>query len=263
MTIEYRWAEGHYDRYAALAGDLVGREVNVIATSGGITAALAVKKATSTIPIVFFTGADPVAAGLVSSLARPDGNLTGVTIQLDELTPKRLELLAELGPQARLIALLVNPARASEPSLSGMQEAARAKGVQLLIVKGATEGEIDAAFATLVDRHGDALMVGSDPFFASRREQIVALASRYAVPAIFPDREFATSGGLISYAPSFIAALHLVGTYAGKILKGAKPADLPVQQPTAFELVINMKTAKALGLTVPQSLLARADEVIE
>ena len=263
LTIEYRWAEGHYDRFPALAADLVGRKVGVIAVGGGTTAALAAKNATSTIPIVFFTGVDPVAAGLVSSLARPGGNLTGVTIQLDELTPKRLELLAELVPRARVIALLVNPARASELSLSGMQEAARTKDVQLPIVKAATEGEIDAAFATLADRHADALIVGSDPFFASRREQIVALASRYAVPAIFPDREFAASGGLISYAPSFAAALRLVGTYTGRILKGAKPGDLPVQQPTTFELVINLKTAKALGLTVPQSILARADEVIE
>jgi putative ABC transport system substrate-binding protein len=263
LAIEYRWAEGHYDRFPAMAADLVALKVDVIAVGGGTTAALAAKKATSTIPIVFFIGVDPVAVGLVAGLARPRGNLTGVTVQLDELAPKRLELLAELAPRARVMGLLVNPTRASELSVSGMQEAARVKDVQLLIVKAATEGEIDAAFATLGDRHADALIVASDPFFAGQREQIVALAARYAVPAIFPDREFTASGGLISYAPSFTAALRLVGAYVGKILKGAKPADLPVQQPDKFELVINLKTAKALGLTVPQSILAGADEVIE
>jgi putative ABC transport system substrate-binding protein len=263
VAIEYRWAEGHYDRYPALAADLVGHNVDLIVAGGGTTAALAAKNATATIPIIFFTGVDPVAVGLVSSLARPGGNLTGVNIQLDELTPKRLELLAELVPQARVIALLVNPARASELSPSGMREAARAKGLQLPIVKAATEGGIDAAFATLADRHVDALIVASDPFFAGRREQIVALASRYAVPAIYPDPEFIASGGLISYAPNFTAAVGLTGVYAGEILKGAKPADLPVQRPTAFELIINLKTAKALGITVPQVLLAQADEVSE
>jgi putative ABC transport system substrate-binding protein len=263
LAIEYRWAEGHYDRYPALAADLAGRKVDVITTVGGVTAALAVKATTATIPIVFLSGTDPVAAGLVANLARPGGNLTGVSIQLDELMPKRLDLLSELVPRARVFALLVNPARASELSPSGMQEAARTKGVQLPIVKASTADEIDAAFDTLVNLHADALIVGSDPFFPNRREQIVALASRYAVPAIFPDREFTASGGLISYAPSFAAALRLVGTYVGRILKGVKPADLPVQQPDKFELVINLKTAKALGLTVPQSLLARADEVIE
>ena len=263
LAIEYRWAEGHYDRYPALAADLEGHNVDLIVAGGGTTAALAAKNATSTIPIVFFTGVDPVAVGLVSSFARPGGNLTGVTIQLDELTPKRLELLAELVPQARVIALLVNPDRASELSPSGMREAALAKGMQLPIVKAATERGIDAAFATLADRHVDALIVASDPFFAGRREQIVALASRYAVPAIYPDPEFIASGGLISYAPSFTAAVRLTGVYAGKILKGAKPADLPVQRPTAFELIINLKTAKALGITVPRLLLAQADEVSE
>ncbi|HZK88689.1 MAG TPA: ABC transporter substrate-binding protein [Stellaceae bacterium] len=262
LAIEYRWAEGHYDRFPAMAADFVARNVDVIVAGGGTTAALAAKKATSTIPIVFFTGVDPVAIGLVSSLARPGGNLTGVSIQLNELTPKRLELLTELVPQAKAIALLVNPT-ASKLDISGMLADARAKGVQLPIAKAATEGEIDAAFAALDDRHAGALIVASDPFFAGRREQIVALAARYAVPAIFPDREFTVSGGLISYAPSFAEAMRLVGIYSGKVLKGAKPADLPVQQPTKFELVINLKTAKALGLTVPQVLLAQADEVIE
>src|SRR5665213_2970513 len=201
LAIEYRWAEGHYDRFPAMAADFVARNVDVIVAGGGTTAALAAKKATSTIPIVFFTGVDPVAIGLVSSLARPGGNLTGVSIQLNELTPKRLELLTELVPQAKAIALLVNPTRASELDISGMLADARGKGVQLPIVKAATEGGIDAAFAALGDRRAQALIVASDPFFAGRREQIVALAARYAVPAIFPDREFTVSGGLISYAP--------------------------------------------------------------
>ena len=209
-------------------------------------------------------GGDPVAAGLVPSLARPGGNLTGVSIQLTELTPKRLELLSELVPQAKVIALLVNPSNANADRLSrDLQEAARTRGVRLPVVKASTTGEIDAAFASLANRHAEALIVGDDPFFASRGEQIVALTSRYAVPAIFPDRKFTTSGGLVSYGPSFAAALRAVGGYVGRILDGTKPADLPVQQPTKFELVVNLKTAKALGLTVPQSILARADEVIE
>jgi putative ABC transport system substrate-binding protein len=264
LAIEYRFADGHYDRFPVLAADLVDRNVEVVAAVGGTTAALAVKNATSTIPIVFFVGGDPVAAGLVPSLARPGGNLTGVSIQLTELTPKRLELLSELVPQAKVIALLVNPSNANADRLSrDLQEAARTKGVRLPVVKASTTGEIDAAFASLANRHAEALIVGDDPFFASRGEQIVALTSRYAVPAIFPDRKFTTSGGLVSYGPSFAAALRIVGGYVGRILDGTKPADLPVQQPTKFDLVVNLKTAKALGLTVPQSILARADEVIE
>jgi putative tryptophan/tyrosine transport system substrate-binding protein len=263
VAIEYRWAEGRYDRLPAMAADLVARKVDVIVTQGGPPAALAAKSATSTIPIVFL-GSDPVELGLVASLARPGGNLTGVTFMTSELMPKRLELISELVPQAKAIALLVNPnAPHAERRIAEMQEAARAKGVQLHILRAVTSSEIDVAFVSLVELRAGALIVGGDTFFASRLDQLVALASRHAVPAIYDWREYAASGGLISYGPSIAAAYRQVGMYAGKILKGAKPADLPVEQPTRFELVINLKTANALGLTIPQSILARADEVIE
>ena len=264
VTIEYRWAEGRYDWLPALAADLVGRKVDVIATGGGIPSVLAAKTATSTIPIVFEVGTDPVREGLVATLSRPGGNLTGVSVLYTELVPKRLELLCELVPQARVIALMVNPNNSNaERMISDVQEAARAKGVQLPILKARTENEINAAFAALEQLQAGGLVVGNDPFFNSRREQLVALASPHAVPAIYESRAYTASGGLISYGPSFTAINRQVGIYAGRILKGAKPADLPVHQPTKFELVINLKTAKALGLSVPQSLLARADEVIE
>ena len=263
MAIEYRWAEGNYDRLPALAADLVGRNVDVIAAAGGPSAEAA-KAATATIPIVFNGGIDPVATGLVASLARPGGNLTGFNFLFVEMHPKRLELLCDLVPQARVIALLVNPNfSGAERTMRDLVEAARVKTVQLHILKAGSESEIDDAFSSLVQLQAGALIVGSDPFFFSRREQLVALASRHALPAIYFDREFAEAGGLISYGASIQVASRQVGIYAGKILKGAKPADLPVQQPTTFELVINLKTARALGLTVPQSLLARADEVIE
>ena len=263
VAIEYRYAEGRYDRLPALATDLVGRKVNVIAAVGP-PSAHAAKSATSTIPIVFAVGTDPVADGLVASLARPGGNLTGISNLAVELVPKRLELLSELVLQARVIALLVNPKNAyTEPMIRDVQEGARAKGVQLPILKAATESEIDVAFATLGNLHAGALVVGDDPFFTSRREQLVALASRHAVPAIYQFREFTAAGGLISYGSSLTALIRQVGIYAGKILKGAKPADLPIEQPTKFELVINLKTAKALGLTIPQSVLQRADELIQ
>jgi len=235
----------------------------VIATTGG-PSVLAAKSATSTIPIVFSSGADPVELGLVASLARPGGNLTGVNFISIELMPKRLELLSELVPETRVITLLVNPNNPiAERIIGNMQEAAGAKGVQLPILMASTESEIDTAFATLVQQHAGALVVGGDTFFASRLDQLVALAARYAVPAIYEWREWVAAGGLISYGPSRAGTWHQVGTYAGKILKGAKPADLPVQQPTTFELVVNLKTAQSLGLTVPPSILARADEVIE
>ena len=263
VAIEYRWAEGHYDRLPALAAELVGRKVDVIVTSS-TPAIQAAKAATSTIPIVFFGGGDFVALGLVASLARPGGNLTGISIMSPELNPKRLDLLSQLVPQASVIALLVNPSNAiAEVTIRDVQEAARAKGVQLQILRAGTEAEIDSAFAALVQLRAGALVAASDPFFNSRREQLVALASHHAVPAIWEWREFAEAGGLISYGSSLTGMWRPVGIYVGKILKGANPADLPIQQPTKFELVINLKTAKALGLTLPQSLLAAADEVIE
>ena len=263
LRIEYRWAEGHYDRLTALAADLLGLKVAVIATIG-MPSALAAKSATSTTPIVFNVGTDPVTDGLVHSLSRPGGNLTGVTVISTELMPKRLELLSELLPGASVFALLVHPNNASAgPQSKNLQEAARAKRVQLHILRAGTESEIDAAFANLVQRHVDALVVGTDVFFVSRSDQLVALAARYAIPAIYEGRIFATAGGLISYGPSLTALNRQAGIYTGKILNGGKPTDLPVVQPEKFELVINLKTAKALGLTVPQSLFARADEVIE
>ena len=263
LAIEYRWAEGRYDRLPALAADLVGRKVDVIATQGGIPPARAAKNASSTIPIVF-VGGDPIADRLVASLARPGGNLTGMIFMTAEMVPKRLELLSELVPQAGVIALLVNPDNPiPEPIMRDVQDAARAKGVQLHILKAATESEIDAAFASLAQLHVGALVLGPDQFLNSRREQLVALAARHAVPVIYDFRQNAAVGGLISYGPSLTHVNYQAGVHVGRILKGAKPADLPVQQPTKFELVVNLNTAKALGLTVPPSILARADEVIE
>jgi putative ABC transport system substrate-binding protein len=262
VTIEYRWAEFHYDRLSALAADLVGRKVDLIAACGGAGEALAAQSATSTIPTVFTVGADPVETGLVASLARPGGNLTGIAILNVELAKKRVEMISELVPQARVIGYLINPNNSAiEPNIASAREAAGMRGLRLEILKASTEGEIDAVFATLA-HHVDALVVG-DPLFNSRREEIVALAARYLVPAIYIWREYVAAGGLISYGAIPTVAYRQVGIYAGRILKGAKPADLPVQQPTTFELVVNLTTAKALGLTVPPSILARADEVLE
>ena len=264
VTIEYRWAEGRDDRLPAFAADLVGSNVDLIVASGSLLSTLAAKNATSTIPIVFPALSDPVAAGLVASLAHPGGNLTGFSPFQYEMMPKRLELLTELVPRARVIALLVTP---NEPRTEGlvrdMQEAARVKGIELQILKAGTGSEIDAAFATLAQLQAGALVLGPDSFLGSRREQIVALASRHAVPAISAWRELTAAGGLISYGPNIAALCRETGIYAGRILKGEKPADLPVQRPTRFELVINLKTARALGLTVPPRMLDLADEVIE
>ncbi len=263
VAIQYRWAEGRYDRLPALVADLVIRKVDVIAATSG-PAARAAKSATSTIPIAFSVANDPVATGLVVSLARPGGNLTGVSFYGVELFSKRLELLRELVPQAKVIGLLINPNNDSaERVMRDTQEAARSNGLRFHILKASTEGEIDDAFASLVDLHAGALINAPDAFFTSQREQLAALAARHAIPTMYDVREYAAAGGLICYAASLTAVLRQAGIYAGRILKGAKPADLPVVQPTKFELVINLKTAKALGLTVPPSILARADEVIE
>jgi putative ABC transport system substrate-binding protein len=263
VATEYRWAEGRYELLPALAADLVGRKVDLTATSADASA-LAAKDATSTIPIVFVNGSDPVEIGLVVSFARPGGNLTGISIMTGELTLKRLELLSELVPQAHVVALLVNPNNpSSERMMKLVQKAGPAKGVQVRVLKAGTENDIDLAFASLIQVQAGALLVGSDPFLFSRREQLVALTSRHGVPAIYEWREFAVAGGLISYGTSLAEMYRQAGNYVGRVLAGAKPADLPVQRPAKFELVVNLKTASALGLTVPPSILARADEVIE
>jgi putative ABC transport system substrate-binding protein len=263
VALEFRWAEGLYDRLPVLAADLVALKVDVI-LAADVAAAQAAQDATSTIPIVFTSGDDPVVAGLVASFARPGGNLTGFSILTGELVPKRFELLSELVPQVGVFALLVNPNYPSaDPVARDVREAVRSKGVRLHILKASTESEIDAAFTALLQLHVGALIVGTDPFFISRREQLVGLAAHHAVPAIYELREYAAVGGLISYGLSLTAVYRQEGIYAGNILSGAKPGDLPVQQPTIFELVVNLNTAKALGLTVPPLILARADEVIE
>ena len=261
VAIEYHWAEDHYDRLPGLAVDLVRSNVDVIVAIAAAPA-MAAKNATSTIPIVFAGVGDPARFGLVASLARPDGNLTGFSDINVELTPKRFELLSELVPQAKIVALLVNHNVNAEGMIGDVREAARAKGIQLAILKAGADNEIDGAFISLVELQAGALIVG-DPFFLSRPEQVAALAARYAIPTIYDFRVYVAAGGLISYGTSLTDTYRNVGIYVGKILKGVKPADLPVQQPTRFELVVNLNTAKALGLTVPPSILARADEVIE
>jgi putative ABC transport system substrate-binding protein len=263
VAIEYRWAELQYDRLPAFAADLVQRRVAVIVAVGGIHSGLAAKKATSTIPVVFVSAGDPVDFGLVPSLSRPGGNITGISTVTVTLAPKRLELLHELVPPPRVIAMLVNP---TSPYVGletkDVQAAARGFGREIQILNASSPQEIDSAFATLAQQRA-AVLVSGDPFFDSRRDQLVALAARHSIPTIYQWREFATLGGLISYGTSITDAYRQSGVYTGRILKGAKPADLPVMQPTKFELVINLKTAKALGLDIPPTLQVAADEVIE
>jgi putative tryptophan/tyrosine transport system substrate-binding protein len=264
VTIEYRWAEGRYDRLPALAAELVGSRVDVIFATGSTAPALAAKAATTTIPIVFVAGGDPIRVGLVPSLSRPGGNVTGITFIASLLVPKRLEILYQLIPSATAIAALVNPNYPDvDLQMRELQDAGAAIKQGIQIVRAGTESDIGAAFATLARQHADALLVANDPFFASQRDQIVALAARHGIPVIYSGREFVAAGGLIGYGASLADAYRQGGIYTGRVLKGAKPADLPVLQPTKFEMVINLKTASTLGLTVPQSVLARADEVIE
>jgi putative ABC transport system substrate-binding protein len=263
VAIEYRWAEGQYDRLPGLVADLVHRQVAVIAAIDGLPSALAAKAATATIPIVFFTGGDPVQLGLVASLRQPEGNLTGVTSLNVEVGAKRLELLHELIPTASIV-LLVNPTNAlTEANTSNVQAAARVLGLQLHILNASTEGDFDAMFARLIELRAGGLVIAPDAFFISRSEQLARLALRHKVPAVFQYREFAAAGGLISYGGSRTDAYRQVGVYTGRILKGEKPSELPVQQVTKVELFLNLKTAKALGISVPLPLSGRADEVIE
>jgi putative ABC transport system substrate-binding protein len=264
VRIDYRYAGGDYDGLPAVAADLVRRQVAVLAASGGVHTALAAKAATATIPIVFANGSDPVKFGLVASLNRPGGNATGVSFFTAQLEGKRLGLLRELVPQATAIAALVNPANANADNQSKeLKEAARTLGLQLHVLNAGSEREIETAFATLTQIRAGALAVASDPFLFARRQQLIALAARHAVPAIYEWREFAEAGGLVSYGTSLTEAYHQAGSYAGRILKGEKPSDLPVVQTTKFEFVINLTAAKVLGLDVPPGLSARADEVIE
>jgi putative ABC transport system substrate-binding protein len=264
VSFEYRWAEFHYDRLPALAAELVSRKVDVIVALSGTPTALAAKNATSTIPIVFINVGDPVGMGFIASLAKPGGNITGFSNISTELTAKQLELLSELVPQGRLLALLVNPNNANaEGVIRYAQEAAHARNVQLAVQNASTESEIDAAFASLDQLQASGLVVDGDGFISSRLQQVVTLAGGHAIPAVYASSPFVAAGGLISYGIDDAALFRQAGVYVGKILKGAKPAELPVQQPTTFELVVNLDTAKALGLTVPPSILARADEVIE
>ncbi|MBI1774232.1 MAG: ABC transporter substrate-binding protein [Proteobacteria bacterium] len=264
VDVEFRWADGQYDRLPSLAAELVKREVTVILASGAVLSALAAKAATSTIPVIIATGADPVEFGLVSSLARPGGNVTGVHMLSATLGAKRLELIRELVPTGKMVAVLVHShSPGGEAEYQEIDAAARAIGQSIFRVEAASDSEFDAAFATIVQRRASGLVLGTDTFFNTQRERLVALAAQYRLPAIYGWREFAASGGLISYGSNRREEYRLAGIYVGKILGGTKPGDLPVQQATKVELVINLKTAKTLGLTIPVTLLGRADEVIE
>jgi putative tryptophan/tyrosine transport system substrate-binding protein len=264
VVIEYDWAEGHSDRLQALAADLARRQVAVIVASG-TPSALAVKEATKTIPVVFRMGSDPVELGLVASLNRPGGNLTGLASRAADITAKRLALLHELIPAVSSIGMLVNPANPNyaRAETRDLHSAAHTLGVRVLVLNGGSESDIAAAFATLVEQRAGALLVSADTFFYGTRDQIVSLAARHAIPTMFFESASVAAGGLLSYGPDLVDANHQAGVYTGRILRGEKPADLPIVQPTKFELMINLKTAKALGLTVPANLLAQADEVIE
>jgi putative ABC transport system substrate-binding protein len=264
VIIEQRWADNQLDRLPALVAELVARNVALIVTSGSVPPALAAKTATSTIPIVFHMGADPVAAGVVGSLNRPGGNITGVSVLTVAAFSKRLGLLHDIVPADKIIGVLVNQASpTTEASINELEAAARPLGLTLHIVRANSERELDEAFAALAERQVGALITGSDPYFGSRRDQIVALAARYAIPVMYSGSEYVVAGGLMGYNASLLDAYRQVGVYAGRILKGAKPHELPVMQPTKFELVINLKTAKSLGLVIPPGILAIADEVIE
>jgi ABC-type uncharacterized transport system substrate-binding protein len=264
IVIEYRWGLGQYDRMPALAADLVNRRVAVLVGVGGDISAVAAKQATSTIPIVFGTGSDPIKAGMVESLSRPGGNATGYSLLTNQMEPKRLSMLHDLMPGAAVIGVLLNPNfPPAARQLQDLEEAARTIGQQLFVSKASNDGELSAAFTSLVQQRVGALLVAADPYFDTRRDQIIAFAKQNRLPAIYQLREYAVAGGLISYGPSITDMYRQAGIYTGRILKGARPADLPVVQPTKFDFVINLKTAKALGLTVPPGLLNAADEVIE
>jgi putative ABC transport system substrate-binding protein len=263
VALEYRWAEGRYEQLPTLAADLVRRQVAVLVTAGGELPARAAKAATASIPIVFTTGDDPVKLGLVASLNKPDGNATGVAVFVASLLPKRLQLLRELVPTASTVGLLINPTAPAATQLAEVQDAARSLGVRLDVVYSSTAAEIDQAFSVLAQRRPDALILGADPFFQVRRDQLVALAARHAIPTMYEWREFVDAGGLISYSPLRTDTMRQMGIYAGRILQGTKPSELPVMRAVKFELVINLKTARMLDLAVPPMLLARADEVIE
>jgi putative tryptophan/tyrosine transport system substrate-binding protein len=264
VTIEYRWADGQFARLPELAADLVHRRVSLIVATGGTVSARAAKEATATIPILFIVGPNPIGDGLVTSVSRPGGNATGVALYTSELLPKRLDLLGQLMPRAATIALLVNPSDAAyELETKYVEDAVRVTGQQMVLLKASAERDFEPALVSAVQQRVDALLVSANPFFTQRRVQLVALAARHAMPAGYPWREYTDAGGLMSYGPSIAGAYHLIGRYASRILNGEKPADLPVQAPTNYELIINVKTAKALGLEVPHSLLATAEEVIE